>query len=108
MDCPSSHPPNCTVIVVAILFFWLELFSGVASDGLVGLPVWAWTFLVFGVICLISVFELLIFRLSNSYVLQEDGLEIKRGILRLHSFVVTPSGFGDMLVYQPIGGRIFG
>jgi hypothetical protein len=96
------------VIVVAILFFWIELFNGVASDGLFGLPVWAWTFLIFGVIWLISVFELLIFRLSNSYVLHQDGLEIKRGILRLHSFVVTPSGFGDLLVYQAIGGRIFG
>jgi hypothetical protein len=97
-----------TVIVIAILFFWLELLSGVASNGLVGLPVWALTFLVFGVIWLISVFELLVFRLSNSYVLRQDGLEIKHGILRLHSFVVTPSGFGDMLVYQPIGGSIFG
>lgn len=105
---PAAVLRTVTVIVVAILFFWLELFSGVASDGLVGLPVWAWTFLVFGVIWLISMCELLIFRLSNSYVLRQDGLEIKQGILRLHSFVVTPSGFGDMLVYQPIGGRIFG
>jgi uncharacterized membrane protein YdbT with pleckstrin-like domain len=96
------------VIVVAILFFCLEFFNGVAFDGLVNLPVWDWTFLVFGVIWLISMFELLIFWFSNSYVLCEDGLEVKRGILRLHSFVVTPSGFGDMLVYQPIGGRIFG
>ena len=91
-----------------MLFFWFELFNCVESDGLVGSPVWAWTFFVFGVIWLISVFELLIFRLSNSYVLRQDGLEIKQGILRLHSFVVTPSGFGDMLVYQSIGGRIFG
>ena len=105
---PAAVLRTVTVIVVAILFFWLELFSGVASDGLGGLPVWAWTFLVFGAIWLISVFELLIFRLSNNYVLQEDGLEIKRRIIRLHSFVVTPSGFGDMRVYQPIGGRIFG
>jgi hypothetical protein len=52
--------------------------------------------------------ELLIFRLSNSYELRQDGLEIRRGIIRLHSFVVTPSGFGDLLVYQGIGGRIFG
>ena len=105
---PAAVLRTVTLIVVALLFFWLELFSAVASDGLMGLPVWAWTFLVFGAIWLISVFELLIFRLSNSYVLQQDGLEIKRGIIRLYSFVVTPSGFGDMLVYQPIGGRIFG
>ena len=105
---PAAVLRTVTVIMAAILFFWLELSSGVAFDGLVGLPVWAWTFLVFGVIWLISVFELLIFRLSNRYILCWDGLEVKRGILRLHSFVVTPSGFGDMLVYQPIGGRIFG
>ncbi len=52
--------------------------------------------------------ELLVFRASNNYILRQDGLEVKRGILRLHSFVVTPSGFGDLLVYQSIGGRIFG
>ncbi|TFH24336.1 hypothetical protein E4G67_02110 [Candidatus Bathyarchaeota archaeon] len=72
------------------------------------MPVWAWTFLVFGVIWLISVFELFIFRLSNSYVLRQDGLEINHGILRLHSFVVTSYCFGDIRVYQPIGDRIFG
>jgi hypothetical protein len=105
---PTAILRTVTVIVVAILFFWLELVSTVASDGLVGLPVWAWTFLVFGVIWLISVFELLIFQLSNNCILRQDGLEIKHGMLRLNSFVVTPSGFGDMQVYQPIGGRIFG
>lgn len=40
--------------------------------------------------------------------MRQDGLEIRRGIIRLHSFVVTPQGFGDLLVYQSIGGRIFG
>jgi hypothetical protein len=52
--------------------------------------------------------ELLLFRLSNTYTLRQDGLEIRRGIIRLHSFVVTPAGFGDLLVYQGVGGRLFG
>ena len=26
----------------------------------------------------------------------------------MHSFVVTPAGFGDLMVYQSVGGRIFG
>ena len=52
--------------------------------------------------------DLLFFRASNSYILRQDGLEIRRGIVRLHSFVVTPSGFGDLMVYQSVGGRIFG
>lgn len=75
---------------------------------MVGLPVWAWTLLVFIFIWVISMIELLVFRATNTYELRQDGLEVKRGILRLHSFVVTPSGFGDLLVYQSIGGRIFG
>ena len=67
-----------------------------------------WTFLAFVVIWLISVFELLIVRASHTYILRQDGLEVKRGIIRLQSFVVTPSGFGDLLVFQSVGGRIFG
>lgn len=105
---PAAIIRTVTAIVVAILFFLLEFYSGVVSDGLVGLPVWAWTFFVFALIWLISMLDLLVFRLSNTYILRQDGLEVRRGILRLHSFVVTPSGFGDLLVYQSIGGRIFG
>lgn len=41
-------------------------------------------------------------------MLRQDGLEIRNGIIRLHSFVVTPSGFMDLSVYQSLGGRIFG
>ena len=52
--------------------------------------------------------ELLVFRASNTTSLDATDLEVKRGIVRLHSFVVTPSGFGDLLVYQSVGGRIFG
>lgn len=104
---PAAVARTISVIVVAVVFLWLELFSGVAADGLVGLPVWAWTFLAFGLIWLISMLELLVFRASNTYILRQDGLEVKRGIVGLHSFVVTPSGFGDLLVYQSIGGRIF-
>ena len=105
---PAAIIRTTTVIVVAILFLLLELYFGDALVGFVGLPVWVWTFLAFGVIWLISMLELLVFRATNTYILRQDGLEIKRGILRLHSFVVTPSGFGDLLVYQSIGGRIFG
>lgn len=105
---PAAIIRTVTVIVVAIVFLWLELYSGVAADGLVGLPVWAWTFLAFSLIWLISMLELLVFRASNTYILRQDGLEVKQGIIRLHSFVVTPSGFGDLMVYQSLGGRIFG
>ena len=93
---------------MAIIILLLEANFGDFSRGYVGLPLWVWTILVFAVVWLLSMLDLLIFRLSNTYILRQDGLEIRRGIVRLHSFVVTPAGFGDLLVYQSLGGRIFG
>jgi uncharacterized membrane protein YdbT with pleckstrin-like domain len=105
---PAAIIRTVTVFVVTVLFLWLELYSGVAFSNLAGLPIWAWMILAFSLIWLISMLGLLVFRASNTYMLRQDGLEIRRGIIRLHSFVVTPMGFGDLLVYQSVGGRIFG
>ena len=103
---PSSEPSPLSLL--RLFFCGLNSSPALPGDGLVGLPVWAWTFLVFAMIWLISMLELLVLRASNTYILRQDGLEVKRGIIRLHSFVVTPSGFGDLMVYQSVGGRIFG
>jgi membrane protein YdbS with pleckstrin-like domain len=97
-----------TVIIVTIIFVWLEIFSSIDYTSLIGLPIWLWTVLAFILFWLVGMAELLLFRLSNTYTLRQDGLEIRRGIIRLHSFVVTPAGFGDLLVYQGVGGRLFG
>jgi uncharacterized membrane protein YdbT with pleckstrin-like domain len=105
---PATIIRTITFFVVAVVFLWLELFSGMAFYGLLGLPFWAWTFLLVALIWLISMLELLVFKVSHTYFLRRDGLEIRRGVIGLHSFVVTPSGFGDLLVYQSVGGRIFG
>ena len=105
---PAAIVRTVTVFVVTVIFLWLEIYSGVAFSYLAGLAVFAWTLLAFGAIWLLSMLELLVFRASNTYVLRQDGLEIRHGIIRLHSFVVTPAGFGDLMVYQSIGGRIFG
>jgi uncharacterized membrane protein YdbT with pleckstrin-like domain len=105
---PAAIIRTVTVIILTVLFLGLEFYSGVSFLNLVGLPVFAWTILVFVVIWLLSMLGLVIFWASNTYVLRQDGLEIRRGIIRLHSFVVTPMGFGYLLVYQSLGGRIFG
>jgi hypothetical protein len=105
---PAAIIRTITVIVFLLIFVWLEIYSGIAYSHLVFLPVFAWTAIAFIVIWLFSLLELLIFRASHTYVLRQDGLEIRNGIIRLHSFVVTPAGFGDLMVYQSIGGRIFG
>ena len=105
---PAAVIRTGTVFVFAIIILVLEVYFHAFSYYLIILPLWAWTTLVFAVIWLFSMLTLLIFWASNNYVLRQDGLEIRRGIIRLHSFVVTPMGFGDLLVYQSVGGRIFG
>ena len=105
---PAAIIRTVTVFVVLALFLWLEIYFSAFSYSLAGLPVFAWTILAFVVIWLLSMLGLLVFWASNTYVLRQDGIEIRRGIIRLHSFVVTPMGFGDLLVYQSVGGRIFG
>jgi uncharacterized membrane protein YdbT with pleckstrin-like domain len=105
---PAVVIRSITVFVVLTIFLWLEIYASVAFSHLAFLQIFAWTILFFVVIWLLSLLDLMIFRASHTYILRQDGLEIRNGILRLHSFVVSDSAFGDLLVYQSIGGRIFG
>jgi hypothetical protein len=105
---PTAIIRTITVLVFIIIFIWIEIYFAVAYTTLAALPIFAWTILAFIIIWIVSLVDLLIFQLSHTYVLRQDGLEIRSGIIRLHSFVVTPAGFGDLMVYQSIGGRIFG
>jgi uncharacterized membrane protein YdbT with pleckstrin-like domain len=105
---PAAIFRTVTVVLLAILFMFIEMTVGVALSLIAGLPVFLWT--LFGIILvwIVSLFDLLIYWASHSYVLRQDGLEVRRGLIRLRSFVVTPSGFGDLMLYQSLGGRIFG
>jgi hypothetical protein len=105
---PAAVGRTLTVILFAILFVLLEVFANVAFSDLVGLPIFVWTLVLFAVVWAFSMLGLILLRASHTYILRQDALEIHTGIVRLHSFVVTPQGFGDLLVYQSIGGRIFG
>jgi hypothetical protein len=105
---PSAVIRTISIFVFSAIFMVLEFYAGDASLGFFGVPLYAWTLLVFVVIWLFSLLGLGIFRASNTYVLRQDALEVRHGLLRLNSFVVTPSGFGDLMVYQSVGGRIFG
>jgi hypothetical protein len=105
---PAAVFRTFTVVVLAILALFLEMAFGVALIMLFNVPLYLWTLLLFTLIWIAALVDLWVFQLSNIYILRRDGLEVKRGIIRLHSFVVTPSGFGDLMLYQGLGGRIFG
>lgn len=105
---PAAVVRTVSIVLAALLVLFLEMLAGVALTVVAGLTVYLWTLLLFALIWIVSLLDLLFFWASHSYLLRQDGLEIRRGIIRLHSFVVTPSGFGDLMVYQSLGGRIFG
>jgi len=68
--------------------------------------VWVWTLLAFFVIWIIWIFNLLVFRSTNLYILRADSLEIKTGLLTTKNSVIVPSGFSDLEVIRSITGRI--
>jgi len=105
---PLAVVRTVSVVLLSIVFLFLEMFAGIALTVVSGLTVFLWTLFAFTLVWLFILLDLLLYWAARSYVLRQDGLEIKRGIIRLNSFVVTPSGFGDLSVYQSLGGRIFG
>ena len=105
---PAAIFRTAAIVIAAIVTLFLEMNLGYALTVIAGLPVFLWTLLVFALIWMLSLLNLLVFWASHTYVLRQDSLEVRRGIIQLHSFVVTPSGFGDLTVFQSFGGRIFG
>jgi len=105
---PLAVVRTASLVLLIIVFLFLEMFAGVALIVVSGLTVFLWTLVVFTLIWVFSLLDLLLFWASRNYVLRQDELEIRQGIIRLQSFAVTPSGFGDLTVYQSLGGRLFG
>lgn len=104
---PSSIVRSISFFVAIALVYWFEIFFGVAFIDFIGLPVYVWTLVVLMVAWLFSLIHLGFVWLANRYFLRRDSLEVKHGLVTLHSFVVTPYGFADLEVQQSLSGRIF-
>jgi uncharacterized membrane protein YdbT with pleckstrin-like domain len=94
--------------VVAVLLLAIEIFTNTADTEAFGLPLVYWTLLVIAVVWILSLANLMLLRASHRYVLREDSLEIRSGILTSRTSVISPSGFSDLEVIQSIVGRIIG
>ncbi len=94
--------------VVGVLLSAVEIFTGAANYSVLGFYLIYWTFLVVIVFWILSLISLLLLRASHRYVLREDSLEIRSGILTSRTSVISPSGFSDLEVIQSIAGRIIG
>jgi hypothetical protein len=45
-------------------------------------------------------------RVSSTYILRNDSLEVRVGVLSSKSFVIAPAGFSDLEVIRSISARI--
>ncbi len=95
-------------IVIGILIIWLELYFGLAFQSyFVNVPIILWTVLVLFIAWIASLGHLLALKYSNKYVLKNDSLQIRSGIAHFDSFIITSSGFSDLLVHQSLIERMF-
>lgn len=116
---PSVLVRSILIVVVAVVVFLLEFLFGVAYETIAtllpdlpivpiisDLQIALWTGLVFFLIWIFSILHLLLLRASNTYILHDDSLEVRTGILNSRAFAVSPSGFSDLEVFRSVIGRI--
>jgi membrane protein YdbS with pleckstrin-like domain len=92
--------------VAAVVISWLEFYFNIESNSILNLPIILWTVLAIFLVWVLSLIHLLILRASNTYILRNDGIEVRTGILASKSFVVAPAGFSDLEVIRSVSGRI--
>jgi uncharacterized membrane protein YdbT with pleckstrin-like domain len=115
---PSVLARSVVIVVVAVVVVWLEFLFGVANATLADvvsspivpiisyLSLMVWTVLVVLLVWVFSMLHLVLLRVSLTYVLHDDSLEIRSGILTSRAFVVSPSGFSELEVFRSVVGRI--
>jgi uncharacterized membrane protein YdbT with pleckstrin-like domain len=106
---PNVLSRSILVVVIAAVISWLEFSFHLANKTpILAISIASWTALAFFLVWLVSLTHLLLLRASNTYILRNDGLEVRTGILASKSFVVAPAGFSDLEVTISISGRIVG
>ena len=71
-----------------------------------GFLVFACTLIVFFLVWVLGLFDLFILWMTNVYILRNDSLEIRRGLITSQTFLIVPTGFSDLEVIRSIIARI--
>jgi uncharacterized membrane protein YdbT with pleckstrin-like domain len=103
---PSVLFRTFLVVLVAIGVSWLEFYFNVAYSVIQGVQVILWTIFGFSLIWLLSIIGLLLLRTTYTYILRDDSLEIRVGVLTARTSVIASSGFSDLEIIRTIPGRI--
>jgi uncharacterized membrane protein YdbT with pleckstrin-like domain len=105
---PRLLVKSTVIVAVAVATFWLEVWFGVAYLAAPILPVIGWTALALFIAWIVSTVRSLVLRSSQSYVLMEDALEVRMGIVASKSYVISPAGFSELEVVRSLTARIVG
>jgi len=106
---PAAIARTIVVIIVAVAAILIEFIPADTTawwPGLLSFPLIGWTVIAFLLIWALSLLHLLLLWVSHTYILRNDSLEIRTGILTSESFVVAAAGFADMEVDKSIIGRV--
>jgi uncharacterized membrane protein YdbT with pleckstrin-like domain len=108
---PNVLARSILAALAAVVISWLEFYfstanTPIANVQILGIPIILWTVLAIFLVCVLSLIHLLILRASNTYILRNDSLEVRTGILASKSFIVAPAGFSDLEVIRSVSGRI--
>lgn len=94
------------VVAVAAVVIVTENLLGILYMPKFGYPVLAWTLIAFFLVWVLGVFNLLILWSTHSYVLVEDSLEVRVGLLTTKTSMIAPTGFSDLEVIRSISSRV--
>ncbi|MCX6642975.1 MAG: PH domain-containing protein [Candidatus Bathyarchaeota archaeon] len=94
------------VALIAVGVLFVESSMGVLNVSKFDLPVQVWTLIAFFLAWFICVFDLLVLRSTNFYVLRVDSLEIKVGLFTTKTSVIVPTGFSDLEVIRSVSSRV--
>jgi uncharacterized membrane protein YdbT with pleckstrin-like domain len=95
------------VAVIAGCVLFVENSMDILYVSKYGLRVLDWTLIAFFLVWILVLFNLLVLRYTNRYILRVDSLEIKIGLLTTKTSVIVPTGFSDLEVIRSISSRIF-
>jgi len=104
---PSLVGKSVLVIVGAAVISWVEFYLGITdSTPFLNVPTLLWTTLAVFFFWIVSITRLVALSASRIYILRNDGLEVRSGIISSKSFVIAPAGFSDLEVTRSISSRI--
>jgi uncharacterized membrane protein YdbT with pleckstrin-like domain len=103
---PSLLGVSVLVIVAALAVSWLEFYFEIALTPFLNVPTLLWTTLAVFFFWIVSVARLVALSASHIYILRNDGLEVRSGIISSRSFVIAPAGFSDLEVTRSVSSRI--